>query len=356
MAFIELYKDRLKKNYNFLDDLFGEHDIDWAVVSKLLCGTKKYLQEVINLGTKEICDSRISNLKTIKELNPEVQTVYIKPPAKRSIPDLVKYADASFNTELETIQWISEEASKQDKLHKIIIMIELGDLREGVMGEDLMDFYESIFKLPNIKVTGIGANLNCLYGVMPSEDKLIQLSLYKQLIEAKFNRKIPWVTGGTSVVIPLVFRKQIPNGINHFRVGETLFFGLDLFTGEVYPGMEPEVFKLFAEVIEITEKPKIPTGVIETNPSGDSYEIKEEDYGKKSYRAILDIGLLDVSEDYLIPEDDSIEMAGASSDMLIVDLGESSEKYKVGDLISFKLKYMGALSLFSSDYIEKRVV
>ncbi|WP_425391667.1 alanine racemase [Ekhidna sp.] len=356
MAYIELYKDKLKKNYQFLDKLFKENDIAWAVVSKLLCGNEKYLKEVIDLGTKEICDSRISNLEAIKKIDPSVQTVYIKPPAKRSIERLVKYADASFNTEYKTIKWISDEAVKQNKKHKVIIMIELGDLREGVMGDHLMDFYESVFNLPNIEVTGIGSNLNCLYGVMPSEDKLVQLSLYEQLIEAKFNRKIPWVTGGTSVVIPLIFRKQIPDGINHFRVGETLFFGLDLFTQEVVPGMEGDVFKLHAEVIEITEKPRVPIGYMEANPSGETFEIKEEDYGKTSYRAILDIGLLDVSEDFLIAEDDSIQITGASSDMLIVDLGESSDKYKVGDLVSFKLKYMGALSLFNSDYIEKRVV
>lgn len=356
MAYIELYREKLRKNYAFLDKLFKDNSIEWAVVSKLLCGNEKYLKEVIDLGAKEMCDSRISNLETIKRLSPEVQTVYIKPPAKRSIPRLVKFADASFNTELETIRWISDEAVKQNKQHKIIIMIELGDLREGVMGDELMDFYESIFKLPNIEVTGIGANLNCLYGVMPSEDKLIQLSLYKQLIEVKFNQKIPWVTGGTSVVIPLIFRKQIPEGINHFRVGEMLFFGLDLFTQEVVPEMEGDVFKLFAEIIEITEKPKVPTGLLESNPSGETFEIKEEDYGKKSYRAILDIGLLDVSEDFLIPEDDAIEITGASSDMLIADLGEAIDNYKVGDLISFRLKYMGALGLFNSDYIEKKIV
>ncbi|WP_436517902.1 alanine racemase [Ekhidna sp. To15] len=356
MAFIELYKDKLEKNYQFLDSLFKKNNIEWAVVSKLLCGNEKYLTELLALGPKEVCDSRISNLKQIKKIDPNVQTVYIKPPAKRSIANIVKYADASFNTEYRTIKWISDEAVKQNKIHKIIIMVELGDLREGVMGEELMDFYGSVFELPNIKVTGIGANLNCLYGVMPSEDKLIQLSLYKQLIEAKFDCKIPWVTGGTTVVIPLIFRHQIPDGINHFRVGEALYFGADLVNGGTIAGMEEDVFKLFAEIIEITEKPKVPTGLLDTNPSGETFDVNEEDYGKSSYRLILDIGLLDVSEEFLIPDDPNIRLTGASSDMLIADLGDSTGKYKVGDLISFRLKYMGALSLFNSNYIEKRVV
>ena len=137
---------------------------------------------------------------------------------------------------------------------------------------------------------------------------------------------------------------------------QSLFFGNDLVFGDTIEGMEADIFKLHAEIIEITEKPKVPIGYMDANPSGETQEINEEDYGKSSYRLILDLGLLDVSEEFLIPEDPDIELTGASSDMLIADLGDSSGKYKVGGLVSFRLKYMGALSLFNSDYIEKRVV
>lgn len=355
MAFIKLYKDKLKHNYQYLSKMFGDLDIEWAIVTKLFCGNEAFLKEVLDLGIKEVCDSRISNLATIKKIAPNVQTVYIKPPAKRSISDIVEFADVSFNTELQTIKWLSEEALKQNKTHKIIIMIEMGDLREGVMGEELVDFYGQIFNLPNIEITGIGANLNCLHGVMPSQDKLVMLSLYKQLIEAKFNMKIPWVTGGTSVVVPLIFRKQIPKGINHFRIGEMLYFANDLFSGEIVDGMVPDVLKLYAEIIELTEKPRIPIGAMEENPSGDIFEINEDDYGKISERAILDVGLLDMSTEYLIPEDEGIKISGASSDMIVVDLSESEKNYKVGDLVGFKLKYMGALGILNSDYVEKIV-
>lgn len=356
MAYLELYRDKLRHNYQFLNTLFKQHGKEWAVVTKLLCGNEKYLKEIIGLGTKEICDSRISNLKTVKKIDPTVQTVYIKPPAKRSISKIVKYADVSFNTEFATIKMLSDEAVKQNKTHKIIIMIELGDLREGIMGDHLMDFYDSIFKLPNISISGIGTNLNCLNGVLPSQDKLIQLGLYEQLIEAKFNTKIPWVTGGTSVIIPMLLKHQVPDVVNHFRVGETLFFGADLLSERTIEGMESDVIKLFAEIIEITEKPKVPIGSLAENPSGEVFEVDESDLGKNMHRAILDIGLLDVSTDFLLPDDDRITVVGASSDMLVVDIGDSTKNYKVGDLVSFKLKYMGALGLLNSDYIEKRII
>jgi len=357
MAYITLNKKSLANNYSFLQSLFKSRHKEWAPVLKMLCGNKTFLEYVLSLGDEQVCDARLSNLKTIKSINPKKETIYIKPPAKRSISRIVKYADVSFNTEFATIKWLSEEAIKQDKIHRIIIMIELGDLREGILGEHLMDFYKKIFELPNIKVSGIGANLNCLSGVMPSKDKLIQMSLYEQLIEAKFGKKIDYVSGGSSVMLPLLLKKQIPKGVNHFRIGETLFFGVDLFTNKTIPKMKDDVFLLYAEIIEITEKPIVPYGYLEENPSGEALEIDPEDYGKNHSRGILDIGLLDISKtEFITPVDGNISFIGASSDMLVVDLSKTAKKYKVGDLVRFKMKYMGALRIMNSEYIEKKLV
>lgn len=356
MAYIELHRDKLQHNYKFLDSLFKKHDVKWGIVSKLLCGNKTFLEEVLALGPKEIHDSRLSNLKMIKKINPGIQTVYIKPPPKMFIKSLVKYADISFNTEYYTIKNISDESLVQDRIHKIIIMVEMGDLREGVMGDKLLDFYSSVFKLPNIEVIGLGTNLNCLNGVMPSHDKLIQLSLYKQLIEAKFNKKIPWVSGGTSVAIPMLMKGMLPKGNNHFRVGETLYLGNNLITQKPIRGMKTDVFRLFAEIIELTEKPKVPIGVIGQNVAGETPEFDEKDIGKTSYRAILNLGLLDIDLKNITPEDKSYEFSGASSDMIVLDIGKSKKKLKIGDMVPFRLNYMGILSILNSDYIEKRVV
>ncbi|OCB70192.1 alanine/ornithine racemase family PLP-dependent enzyme [Flavobacterium crassostreae] len=356
MAFIKLYRNKLEENFQFLDTIFKSRNIQWGVVSKLLCGNEIYLKEIIALGVREIHDSRISNLRKIKSLDPSVQTVYIKPPAKRSIEDIVRYADVSFNTEIYTIEMLSKEAQKQNKVHQIIIMIEMGDLREGVMGEELIEFYGAILKLPNIEILGIGTNLNCLSGIMPTQDKLIQLSLYKQLIEAKFNIHIPWVSGGTSVAIPLILKNARPMAVNHFRIGEALFFGKDLFSGDTIQGMHNDVFKLYTEIIEITEKPDAPIGELGESGVGSTYAPDEsEDLGETSLRAILDIGLLDMQPQYIEADDLDITIIDASSDMLVVDISNSKKNYKIGDLISFKIKYMGALYLLSSDYIEKTI-
>lgn len=355
MAFVTLDGVKLKKNYEYLDQLFQKNGIEWAVVSKILCGNKIYIQQLLNLGVTTFCDSRVSNLRTVKALDPNATTVYIKPPPSRSINEIVKYADVSLNTEVETIEKLSKAAQKLDKVHRVLIMIEMGELREGVLGDELINFYDKVFKLPNINVIGIGTNLTCMYGVLPSHDKLIQLSLYKQLIEAKFEVKIPYVSGGSSVTIPLIFEKQLPKGINHFRVGETLYLGTDVYHDKTFEHMENNVFQLYAEIIELTEKNNVPTGDLGSNLMGETVNIDQENISEKSYRAIIDLGLLDVEEKHMRFKNPNLKIVGASSDMIVVDLGENEENYGVGDLLELEMNYMGLLRIMNSKYIEKRI-
>lgn len=355
MAFITLDIDKLKSNFDYLELLFEQKNIQWAVVTKLLCGNKDYLRALLSFNIRQICDSRVSNIRMIKEINPQVETIYIKPPAKRSIRSIVRYADISVNTELETIKLLSEEAQRQGKTHKILIMVELGELREGIMREDLIAFYSQIFEMKNIEVVGIGANLSCLYGVLPSHDKLIQLSLYEQLIEAKFNRHIQYVSGGSSVTIPLIFLNQLPAGINHFRIGESLFLGTEAYNNAPLEHMQTNVFTLYSQIIELIEKPQVPTGEMSTNMEGHTTEFDPELIGKTSYRALIDMGLLDIDVNHLTPTDPDIEIAGGSSDMLVIDLKENPRNYKASDLLEFQMDYMGILRILNSKYIEKRI-
>lgn len=355
MAFLTLHKGKLKHNFDALDQRFKAHGIDWAVVTKVLCGTRSYLELLLELEPTQVCDSRVSNLRTIKKLRPDVETIYIKPPAKRAVKGVIEVADISMNSSLETIRLLNEEARRQGKIHKVIIMIEMGELREGVMRDHLMDFYASVFELDHIEVIGIGTNLTCLYGVLPNQDKLIQLSLYEQLIEARFQRPIRYVSGGTSVTIPLLDQGLLPDGVNHFRVGESLFLGTNPYDNSPLDGLYTDLFILYAEIIELIEKPAAPDGEMGTNVEGEAYTFSPADLKRTTFRALLDIGLLDVEPSHLIPIDEKVEVAGASSDIIVIDLGETTQGYAVGQLVAFKLDYMGLLRILNSYYVEKKI-
>lgn len=355
MAYISLNTQKLKANFNYLSDLFKVHGIEWSVVVKMFCGNRKFLTAVIQeLNLRQVCDSRITNLKIIKSIAPDIETVFIKPPPKRMVSRIIEFADISFNTELETIKLLSKEAVLRNKIHKIVIMIEMGELREGVMREQFIDFYAAIFDLPNITIIGIGTNLTCMSGVLPNQDKLIQLCLYKQLIEARFNKVIPFISGGASVTIPLIEQGLLPLGINHFRVGETLFLGTDVYKNSPHKNLHQDIFKLYAEIIELSEKPLVPNGEMGKNLQMQELTIDETLLGTSSFRAIVDIGLLDIDETNIKPVDPNMDIVGVSSDMIVLDLGTNPQALKVGNLIEFSMNYMGILRIMNSDYVDKR--
>lgn len=355
MAHITLNSSKLKYNFDYLNDLFAAHSIEWSVVAKILCGNEKFLQCLLQFCNKDICDSRLTNLKRIKKIAPEKQTVYIKPPAKHLAKEIVKYADVSFNSEIDTIRALSSEAVAQNKIHKIIIMVEMGELREGIMARELCQFYGKILKFPNIKILGIGTNLNCLNGILPDEKKLNKLNRYKTIVEDTYDVKLPYISAGSSVTIPLIYKDQIPEGINHFRVGESLFFGTDVYHDDVIPPMYQDVFTLTAKIIEIREKPMMPAGNTGTNLTGKTPVYRESEKSRTSVRAIVDVGILDIETDHIEPVEKHIEIIGASSDMMILDVSENKENLRVGDSIHFKLNYLSVLRAMNSDYIDKKI-
>lgn len=355
MAYITLNSHKLKYNYDYLNNLFEVNNIEWSVVAKILCGNETFLKCLLQVCNKDICDSRLTNLKQIKKLNPNTQTVYIKPPAKQLAAEIVKYADVSFNSEIETIRALSSEAVSQNKIHRIIIMVEMGELREGIMARDLSRFYGNVRSLPNIEVIGVGTNLNCLNGILPDEKKLRKLKRYKMIVEDTYDVTLPYISAGSSVTIPLIYQNQIPDGINHFRIGESLFFGTDVFNDGMISPMYQDVFTLTAEIIEIQEKPKVPAGTSGTNLTGKTPVHKKSDATKTSFRAIVDVGILDIETNHIQPINKHVRIIGASSDMMILDVCDNSGNFRVGDKIDFNIDYLSAMRAMNSEYIDKHV-
>ena len=356
MAVLTLHRDRLRTNYTVLNNLFHTNDAEWSIVTKMLCGHRGFMTEVLATGIPAVCDSRLSNLRMAKRLAPDVGRVYIKPPPKRYIRGVVETAQISFNSEIRTITWLSEAATAVGVNHGVVIMVEGGDLREGVTDTDtLLQLCEETVKLPNVQLVGIGTNFNCLSGVLPTQEAMQRLLEQHKQVEEHIGRELQWVTGGSSAVIPNLLRGEVPRGINHYRIGESLYFGNDIIEGSTLPGMERDVFTLESEIIEIGEKPSAPTGLIQAPPSGDP-PVSTKDADEMSVRAIVDVGLLDVGKaEYLEPIDPRISIVGASSDMLVLDITDAQDEYVVGKTLSFHVGYMATLSAMNSKYVEKRV-
>lgn len=359
MAALTIYSGRILDNIEKLNRFLAEHNIDWTLVTKLLSGDKSVLERIVTSDKinrlHSIGDSRISNLRIIKSLNPDIRTMYIKPPAINQAKNVVRYADVSLNSSSKTIEALNNAANELGMIHKTIVMIEMGELREGVVRGNVLDFYEHIFGMENIEVIGIGTNLGCMYGVEPTFDKLIQLSLYAHLIEAKFDHKLNVVSGGSSITLPLIARKKVPAGINHFRVGDTAFFGKNLSSEKQFRDLSTSAFDFSAEILEIERKEVVPDGEIGGAGIGHTAEMVDEGDGRRSYRALVDFGEIDVNAANLELKDSKVTFAGSTSDMTVYDIGDSSGKYEVGNRLHFTPNYTAVARLMHSRYIDKIV-
>ena len=363
MAELIIHTNKIKANIKSLSEYFESKNISWSLITKVFSGDQEFLKNILTedviQNINSVGDSRLTSLKNLKEVNPKMRTIYIKPPAAIYADAIVEYADISLNSSFSTIDALNQAALKKGKVHKIIIMVELGELREGVGREDLLSFYEKVFKMEFIEVIGIGSNLGCMHGVEPTFDKLLQLSLYRELISTKFNRELPLVSGGTSITLPLVEDNTIPKDINHFRIGEAAFFGLSPLNNKQFKNLHTDTFEFRANIIELEQKKLVPDGVISDANIGHTAEQDENiGAGEVSYKAILDFGLLDLNVEDIDSIDQDIELVGVTSDMTVIDLKKNknkdgTDKYKVGDQLEFTPTYMAVARLLNSKFIEK---
>lgn len=357
MSKVTINMQAIRHNLSQVHAWVRTHGASLTVVTKALCGHEGVLEQLRVLGVESIGDSRLDNLEVLSQVAPDAEKWYLRPPHRSAIVDVLKLSDVSLNTELRVIKELNEEATKLNIKHHVIIMVELGDLREGILPGALVKLYGEIFDLPYIEPLGIGANLGCLAGCVPNIDQLMQLVLYRELLQLKFDKRLQLISAGSSSVLPLLNDGQVPSAINHFRVGESILLGTNLLTGGTLTGLRDDCAVLEAEVIEIKEKSL--TSAVETTDIMPFTPVGEEEQyapGERGYRALVMVGQLDTDVGGLTPLNPVFKIAGASSDISVVNLGENPAGLKVGDSISFRMSYSAFVRLMAGKYADKIVL
>ena len=355
---LEINLNKIADNTKYLVDLCNKNNISIAGVIKGVNADEEVVNVLADGGCKYLASSRIEQLTDLKGKNIEKETMLIRMPMKHEIKEVVKYIDISLNSEINTINLLEKECKKQKKEHKIILMVDLGDLREGFFNkEELIDITLYIENnLEYVKLYGIGTNLSCYGSIKPSHENLSYLCEIAQDIEDKIGRKLDIISGGSTTSLPLLFDNKMPSKINNLRIGEALIIGRDLidYWGYDLEKMHKDTMILKAEVIEIKEKPTYPIGEMFLDAFGNKPVYEDKGIRK---RAILAVGKQDfVNDRDLVPLDENIEIVGSSSDHLIVDIQDSETNFQVGDVMSFGMFYSNALYLTSSKYVNKHYI
>lgn len=338
------------ENVKTLVDLCKEENLSVAGVTKGFGAIPQIAKAYIEGGVKYLADSRIENLIRLKEF--DIPKILTRIPMISTVKEIVEYADISLNSEIDTINALSEAALEKGIIHDIILMVDLGDLREGYYYKDsLFKAVEKTITLKGIKLIGIGTNLTCYAGLIPSGEILDRLVELGQEIEEQYKLKLEIFSAGNSSSLHLL-GKYKNHRINNLRLGESLMIGKETAYGKQIEGTRDDAFILQTEIIEIKEKPSLPQGELGLDTFGNKAIFVDRGIRK---RAICAIGKQDMDFDSLNPLDEDIIILGGSSDHLILDITDSLIDYRIGHIVEFKLSYVGILRGITSQYVTKEI-
>ena len=315
-------------------------------VTKAVLGEPSIAKAMIQGGVKLIADSRIENIIRMRNAGISIPFVLLRTPLSQA-ESIVENVDVSLNTEIETLKKLSYHAKEQNKIHQVIIMVEMGDLREGVMPCNLPQFIRQTLSLPNIKIIGIGCNLACYGGIKPDDKNMQELSELVDSLEKEFQIELEIISGGNSANYEWFQFCQNVGRVNNIRLGESILLGCETISRKAIPGLHTGAFQLVAEVIESKKKPSIPFGEIGQDAFGNIPGFQNQG---NHQRVIIALGNQDAIPSGL-KFGDQLNLLGSSSDHMI--LHSHCDNIQAGDEIRVNLKYDGLLSTMTSPFIRK---
>lgn len=347
--------DVLASNVRALASLCRARRVSLTGVVKGADGLAPVARAMLDGGCEHLASSRIGQLRALREAGIHAPLLLIRVPAPGELAELARWADRSLQSDETVLRALDREADRAGRRHGVVLMLDLGDLREGWFDEE--ELSEAAVRvereLPALELLGIGTNLGCYGSILPTAENLGRLAGAAFRIEDRIGRKLELVSGGATSSIPLLLSGTLPGGINNLRVGEGLLAARDLphYYKVDVPGIRPEVFTLRAEVIEVRTKPSHPVGEIFIDAFGERPAYA--DRGPRR-RALLAAGKQDFGKhESLVPLEPGVEVIGSSSDHLICDVEGLGRPLAAGDVLEFGLFYPALLFASQSRYVRK---
>ncbi len=352
---IDVNLDAVRTNAQVLCDLCAKNGISVAGIIKFSDGDLQVAKAYRDGGCAQLGVSRAKHLQAIKEAFPDTETLLTRSPTRGDMEATARYADLSLHSDPGVLMTLNEEAGKWGTHPGIILMLDVGDLREGVDNiPELVALAKLCESLPNLNLRGVGTNHACLNGVLPTKENLTFLVEAAEAVEHSIGRKLDIISGGSSINLLLLRDgvNQMPPRINHLRLGGSIANPMNIRIGRglTFPGLREDSLRLTAEIVEIHEKDSAPKGESTKNWAGET--VMREDKGRRM-RAILALGSQDVGDaSALIPVDNGVEVVGCSSDHTIVDVTDTGRVWKSGDTLTFKVRYANMLYAFTGNHVD----
>lgn len=318
-------------------------------VTKVTCGTPEIARAMLAGGVAALGESRLENLDRLRHAGITAPLWLLRAPTPARADQALRLADVALVSEIDIVAALDGAAKRAGTTFSIVAMVDVGDLREGMLPEMLPEFLERVAGFSSIEVHGIGISLTCYGAIIPTAENLGVLAGLAETAERITGRPLI-ISGGMSTTLDAFIAGQMPERIDNLRVGEAIVLGVSPASREQILGLHTDALVLTVPVIESMIKPSMPTGISAQDAFGNRPVF--HDLGDRR-RAICSIGRQDVVPEQLTPLDERVKVLGASSDHLILDVDDLPDPPKVGDMIAFRPGYSATLALFTSAYVCK---
>jgi ornithine racemase len=358
---LEIDLGRLRHNTATLVARLGARGVRVTGVTKATLGSPEVARAMLDGGVAALGDSRIENLERLRSAGIEAHLTLVRSPLPSQVDRVVACANTSLNSEAEVLTALSQAAVRQSRSHSVVLMVELGDLREGVLAADLDALARHVERLPQLVLLGIGTNLACQSGIVPDERNMAELSALAAALEVSIGRPLDVVSGGNSANLGWALGVEDGHGvdgvgaspdlgrIDDLRLGEAILLGVEPLHRRPLAGLHTDAVTLVAEVIESRTKPSRPWGTVAQTAFGDP-EPPDGLVGGSRHRALLALGRQDVDPDGLVAPR-GVVVRGASSDHLVLDTGD--RVLRVGDEVRFGLDYSALVRTMTSPFVAR---
>lgn len=344
----------IETNVRVISRLCAARGMRLTCVVKGAGGLPRVAQAMARGGCSALACSRLAQLRTLRDAGIALPLGLLRIPGPSEIDEVVTTADWSLQSNSTALELVAAAAQRVGHAHGVVLMLDLGDLREGWFDDDefVAEAVRVEHSMTSLALCGIGTNLGCYGSVLPTPENLGRLVAVARRIEDAIGRTLGVVSGGATSSLPLLLGGGIPSGITELRIGEGVLCPrntLDFYHVDI-PGIRSDAFTLRAEIVEIRKKPSYPVGERSIDAFGNMKAY--EDRGVRT-RLLLALGNRDVgNHDYILPRDPRIHIVGASSDHLICEADEPCDDLRYGSVLEFDPRY--AAILFSSDdpYVE----
>ena len=332
----------LRKNMQEVMARANAAGIQVAGVIKACGGLEPVARLFQEEGCRWIASSRLEQLRHLKEEGIMLPAMTIRIPMLSEIPEMVEVCDVSLQSDMPVLKATNEAAGAQGKIHQVILMKDLGDLREGFWEmSELIEAAKFVEAAPNLHLLGTGTNLGCYGSVTPTESKMKELVEVHREMEKAVGRKLEVISGADTTAFPRVLDGTMPSEVNSMRLGEIMVIGRDLpiLYNTPTPFLRNDAWQFAAEVVEVRTKASHPIGEL----SVDAYGQKPvyEDIGMRR-KALLAAGRADFAEPFeLLPRTPGVRVLGASFDHTILDVTDAEPPVKIGDILRFDIRYTG---------------